>query len=38
MENEVMDKRSSMEYRQAFMNFIQRNEKNAILETRADAT
>lgn len=38
MENQNIDKRSSMEYRQAFMNFIQRNEKNAILETREDAT
>lgn len=37
MENKNMDTRSSMEYRQAFMNFIQRNEKNDILETRADA-
>lgn len=37
MENTNVDKRSSMEYRQAFMNFIQRNEKSDLLEKRADA-
>lgn len=37
MENTNVDKRSSMEYRQAFMNYIQRNEKSDLLEKRADA-
>lgn len=35
--NENVEKRSSMEYRKAFMNFIQRGVKSDILETRVDA-
>lgn len=35
--NENVEKRSSMEYRRAFMNFIQRGVKSDILETRVDA-
>lgn len=39
MENNTqnVEKRSSMEYRKAFMDFIQRGIKNDILETRVDA-
>lgn len=37
MENNVMDKRSTLEYRQAFMNFVQRGENSDVLEYRADA-
>ena len=35
--NENVEKRSSIEYRKAFMDYIQRGVKSDILETRADA-